>query len=357
METSYKEKYEQALERCRKLYNEAKANEYTSDIEDYETIFPELKESEDEKIRKMLISFVKNWDKGGIVSKYTSDANDIWQILAWLEKQGEQKSLTIDIKSMVDSYEQRLIKNGGVSNSPLVNMCVAAFKHGVENTLDELHLKQIPANSAKTCKDEPKFKVGDWIIDIQGVSANQIIGYEDDSYHIKTSCSKFYLPMKLAEKNYRLWTIQDAKKGDVLYCKNAGFEYIVVNKCINNQNNVDSYFMYDSLDGFDVGVPDVLSVEDDKITPATKEQRDILFQKMKEAGYEWDADKKELKKIEQKPEENKGNIGGISPNWSEEDEVKINRIVACLENLNVADNDILLKDVDWLKSLKQRIEG
>jgi hypothetical protein len=43
------------------------------------------------------------------------------------------------------------------------------------------------------------------------------------------------------------------------------------------------------------------------------------------------------------------------PTWSE-DEVKINRIVACLENLNVADNDILLKDIDWLKSLKERIE-
>jgi molybdopterin converting factor small subunit len=43
--------------------------------------------------------------------------------------------------------------------------------------------------------------------------------------------------------------------------------------------------------------------------------------------------------------------------WSKEDEVKINRIVACLENLNVADNDILLKDVDWLKALKQRIGG
>ena len=38
--------------------------------------------------------------------------------------------------------------------------------------------------------------------------------------------------------------------------------------------------------------------------------------------------------------------------WSEEDEVKINRIVGCLENLNVADNDILLKDVVWLKSLR-----
>ena len=36
------------------------------------------------------------------------------------------------------------------------------------------------------------------------------------------------------------------------------------------------------------------------VYPATKEQRDTLFAKMKEAGYIWDAEKKELKKIEQK---------------------------------------------------------
>ena len=44
--------------------------------------------------------------------------------------------------------------------------------------------------------------------------------------------------------------------------------------------------------------------------------------------------------------------GEQKPTWSKEDEVKINRIVDCLENLNVADNDILLKDVDWLKFLR-----
>ena len=32
--------------------------------------------------------------------------------------------------------------------------------------------------------------------------------------------------------------------------------------------------------------------------PATKEQRDLLFAKMREAGYQWDADKKELRKIQ-----------------------------------------------------------
>ena len=35
----------------------------------------------------------------------------------------------------------------------------------------------------------------------------------------------------------------------------------------------------------------------DKYVPATKEQRDFLFRKMKEAGYEWDATKKQLKKL------------------------------------------------------------
>ena len=40
--------------------------------------------------------------------------------------------------------------------------------------------------------------------------------------------------------------------------------------------------------------------------------------------------------------------------WSEQDEVRLNRIVGNLELLNVADGDILLKDIAWLKSLKNR---
>ena len=40
-----------------------------------------------------------------------------------------------------------------------------------------------------------------------------------------------------------------------------------------------------------------------EIYPATKEQRELLFKKMKEAGYEWDSDKKELRKIDAFPTE------------------------------------------------------
>ena len=52
-----------------------------------ERIFPELKESEDDKIRKTLIEYFNAYPKdyfGGLKKNY---------IVAWLEKQGEQKSI------------------------------------------------------------------------------------------------------------------------------------------------------------------------------------------------------------------------------------------------------------------------
>lgn len=83
----YEKAYKEALERARKCLDEKRDTCFVRP----DVIFPELKESEDERIRKYLISLVKNWDKDGIISKYTSNPNDVKQILAWLEKQGEQK--------------------------------------------------------------------------------------------------------------------------------------------------------------------------------------------------------------------------------------------------------------------------
>ena len=53
-----------------------------------ERIFPELKESEDERIRKTLIELIKCNERSG----YNSINNiETSSILAWLEKQGEKK--------------------------------------------------------------------------------------------------------------------------------------------------------------------------------------------------------------------------------------------------------------------------
>lgn len=103
------------------------------------------------------------------------------------------------------------------------------------------------------------------------------------------------------------------------------------------------------------------------VRPATKEQRDLLFSKMKEAGYEWDADKKELNKIEDEPENYKQQLMSeitdlvedyISqkPTWNEKDEKKLSDIISILRGgENCFYNSPIL--IDWLKSLKEKIGG
>lgn len=78
---NYEERYKQALERAMKL-----AIDGYLDAIAINDIFPELKESEDEKIRKDIISYLRN-EK--IVKRYISDIEiDKW--IAWLEKQGKK---------------------------------------------------------------------------------------------------------------------------------------------------------------------------------------------------------------------------------------------------------------------------
>ena len=131
-------------------------------------------------------------------------------------------------------------------------------------------------------------------------------------------------------------------------------------------------------------------------TPATKEQRDTLFAKMKEAGYSFDFEKKELKKLGQ-PEVTKTsdqeeiaeipfgakdselqeaiyNIpkgfhaeidydkvvikkGEKLIEWSEEDEHRVKDTIYFLDTAkkHYASTVELEACIDWLKSLKQRI--
>jgi len=77
-----------------------------------------------------------------------------------------------------------------------------------------------------------------------------------------------------------------------------------------------------------------------------------LFQKMREAGYKWDAEHKQLKKIEQ------------NPAWSEEDENYICNIIGALEILIIRETERAFdgdrnahpkyykKLQEWLKSLR-----
>lgn len=242
-----------------------------------------------------------------------------------------------------------------------------------------------------TNKIEPKFKVGDWLV------------YEENIYQIHNiSLKKYYECLRIdgtvhtfdfeyIDSKSRLWTIQDAKDGDVLYHKSplTGIEYIVMSKGINGFGNIDSYFRYNSEDGFGTYIPSVFNAKSDDITPATKEQRDFLFQEMKEAGYEWDNKKKELRKIEQKPAfcHHEVDLSGCSeeyrkayydgwnncnqqhsqlkaehkPAWSEKDEEYLQNMVewiGCFIDDEVCGDmtykAFYMKRINWLKSLKER---
>ena len=146
---------------------------------------------------------------------------------------------------------------------------------------------------------KPKFKVGDWIVDNEDKSVSQItqIVYskvETDFYGYNHTNGYFANDF---EKDYHLWTIQDAKSGDVLMCE-SGWTCIFKELDLDN-NTFSSYcFMATDLDFMPYGgkCHTLDSRINGEITPATEQQRNLFFKKMKKAGYQWDADKKELRK-------------------------------------------------------------
>lgn len=227
---NYEQKYKESLKRARDMmsYKEVRR-------EDMEYLFPELKESEDEKIRKELLSFCQ--DRAYYFPhdpKYVNINN--W--IAWLEKQGEQK----------------------------------------------------PAD-----KVEPKFKIGDWIITPKN-EVLQITNIEGTSYVFNNE--SHYWEIYYCDKQCRLWTIEDAKDGEVLWHSNSTSIGIFIFNKIRDNGKVVCYCNYDSEDHFCLGEYHTCCWSNEKyIKPATKEQRNLLFTKMKEAGYEWDADKKVLNKV------------------------------------------------------------
>lgn len=96
----YEKKYKEALGWMQSLYNGL----HGKTKEEAEKYFPELKDSKDEQIRKGLITALgsigkRNW--GGI---------DVFESIAWLEKQGEQKSPWSDEdENVLEDIEEAII--------------------------------------------------------------------------------------------------------------------------------------------------------------------------------------------------------------------------------------------------------
>lgn len=146
-----------------------------------------------------------------------------------------------------------------------------------------------------------KFKVGDWLVhdmsDGRVTHPIQIVDMTNKSY-IFDSGESFYFSD--AEEIYREWTIKDAQPGDVLYTpKGCGVEGIFL---IEGWKQVDDtgrtlcsnigYRIED--DEIIVGGLGAVWWEGviDPFYPATKEQKELLFEKIRENGFEYDSKKK-----------------------------------------------------------------
>jgi len=292
----YEEKYKEALDKANVIHK--CGNNQIKQI--MEKVFPELAESEDEKIRKAIIDFISTYEYPELIDK------EVW--VTWLEKLGEQ------------------------------------------NTANKV---------------EPKFKVGDWIISNDKDVHNdyrvcKITKIVDDRYYIENG--DFLSESSLEQYGYRLWTIQDAKDGDVLATDNDSI-------CIFDGTVEEGKYPFahcgltrHGFESYDKKLP-FTHVD---FHPATKEQRELLFQKMGEAGYEWDAEKKELKLLITNGGDFESENCEQKSAWSEEDEEKLNQLHKLIVKEAYKEYEIDTEDEtlygkwlkldNWLKSLKNRVQ-
>ena len=232
--------------------------------------------------------------------------------------------------------------------------------------------------------------IGDWVIfNEHHNSVYQVEKIQDLRYYLRHYLGGT-LSVHFDNELVRLWTLQDAKSGDVLATKSGGI-------FIYKELLYDKPFAYCGVDKFGVfkdcncgnGLDWTPYLSN--VTPATKEQCDLLFQKMKEAGYEWNADTKELKKIEQSEltefeeavkdmmndyreaidahaatteevKERTAYMLSLIPHkaaeWSEEDEHRVKDTIYFLDTAKKHYASTIEIDacIDWLKSIKQRIK-
>lgn len=342
---NYEIAYKEALERARKEYKTHESfNGFRVMLLN---IFPELEETDDERIRKSIIGFlitISSLKDGMTVSNEDFDSKVILEWVSWLEKQesvdeivkrcktswynegkiqGKVEGLSDDEKYQ-QGWHDALEKQG--EQKPTIQPKFKVGEKIIEKDFDEcgcgtiidikdgkyifddgsfIWIKEQDlwelVDEKSYDKTETKFNVGDWVVfnnQPEKGSIYQVEKIENFQYTLRHILGGS-MPLSYSKENMlRLWTVDDAKEGDVLCYKD---EISLYKHNIKNHTKFFSGFIYHCCyDGKRFITNSFYSlIEQDKmdIHPATKEQRDLLFQKIKEAGYKWDSEKKELIRI------------------------------------------------------------
>lgn len=191
----------------------------------------------------------------------------------------------------------------------------AISNRGYSWNLDELELAK------------QKFKIGDWIIsDVNGNIYHIIeIDLKTGAYYVELEDGdKYWYPKNTLDSCCRLWDTEDANHGDILVISRDPNEIpmiLILRDYISEVKGIFYSVCYTNRDKdhtFIEGGKHYLA-KSLEIYPANKEQRDLLFKKMKEAGYEWEDGTLKLVKPLFK-------VGDIIENKKSEDIVTIEKV-------------------------------
>ena len=256
---------EEAIKIVKSLYptNERIINE------SLEFLIPELRESEDEKMRKELIrafqslNTIKVWN--GI---------ERTDIIDWLEKQSETDETKAKIFLINKGYP---IDTNGIF--PTYEEMYNIIREGLENQGEQKLGDNI----------EPKFHQGEWVVNKLGDSW-YIDSFDKKNYQVSDGKGNYnYFPISKQDEMH-LWSIADAKDGDVL----AAYDCIVIFKEIDGLN-IKCHCTYHYM-GFNPSFCINTLHNKDAFHPTFKQYRDL--QKIREQGLEWDDEDKKIKSLD-----------------------------------------------------------
>ena len=333
--------YDEALERAKDVYTYY--SDDTEQLRKIESISPELKESGDERIRKELIAHCENLSEMFHIIDKKEDFVKYQSWINWLEKQHEpideekvQIGARKDVALSIINFLDRNTLSMCLSNMECADLESAVIDSDwskVYNYMKKKLEKQGEKPQGKSAQEavkeekadnankvEPKFHEGEWLCEnepnnyarfIQILETVNVQGKERYRISRDIHNDEDIVEFDFVEKYYHKFDIKDAKDGDVLFQDLMGGKTFIYNG--TNPDKAILYSFIISNDGgvvlpYHIGKPNtgIGYVEEHKniIHPATKEQRDLLFQRMKEAEYTFDFEKKKLKKIKQTSADN-----------------------------------------------------
>lgn len=276
MELDYKKMYEDSLKMMQQMVLEGKVPKEIADM-----ILPDVVEkSESDKMIDALVSGLIQYK--GANGDYNFGGTDINEICNWLERQ------VIDYNAFSKDQLKYVKKYNELDRSTLIRLLVErdVAVNDVLTSIENIKDDKEPATF--------KYKIGDWIV--YSDVTYQVLDIRDGNYYIGDTA---YIPKKVEDSIHR-WTIKDAKIGDVLsidantLCDN-NTPFIYSGKLIDEMWPI-AICGITTLDKFTISRRD--NAWTYSIThPATKIEKNKLFNKMTNAGYRWDEEMKELVKL------------------------------------------------------------